>query len=149
MTEYTLEHFSARLGKRASEASPSPFGRWLDGTLRLVEPGHFVVEFLVRADMTNPLGILHGGVVSGMFDDVLGMLAASVSGPRQLVSMNLHVNFLGSARQGDVVAVDGRVVRNGATVLIAEGTLEGGGRLLATATTNLVARRRGGQEGRR
>ena len=74
-------------------------------------------------------------------EHVLGMLAASVAGPRQMVSLNLHVNFLGSATEGEVVVVDGRIVRNGATVLNAEGTLEGGGRLLATATTNLVARR--------
>lgn len=149
MHDLTLEWFKARVGTRTSETSPSPFGRWLDGTLRVADEGHFVVDYAVREEMTNPAGIVHGGAVSGMFDDVFGMLAASASGRRHFVTVNLHVDFLESARAGDLVTVDCRIVRRGATVINAEASLAAGDRLLARATTNMVMRRQATAEERR
>jgi acyl-coenzyme A thioesterase 13 len=55
-----LDFFRSNIGKTSSEISPSPFGRWLNGTLIEVEEGSLTMEFIVRKDMCNPGGIMHG-----------------------------------------------------------------------------------------
>ena len=76
----TLEFFKSNIGKTSSEMSPSAFGRWLNGTLIAVEEGELTVEVIVREDMCNPGGILHGGVATGMMDDLIGMTTFSMAG---------------------------------------------------------------------
>ena len=137
----TIEWFRERMGRRTSEVSPCAYGRWLDGLLVTAEEGRLVLDYRVRPEMTNPAGILHGGVVAGMIDDVFGMLAATLVEERFLVTIDLHVDFLASAREGDVVTVDARVVRGGASVMHAEASLLLGEKLLARSSTNMVVGR--------
>ena len=59
-TNPRLEYFRTQIGNDLS-TSISPLGRWLNGTLRAVDYGHLSIEFTVRQDMTNPMGVLHGG----------------------------------------------------------------------------------------
>ena len=91
----TIEWFTERIGRRTSEVSPCAYGRWLDGVLVTAEAGHLVIDYVVRPEMTNPAGILHGGVVAGMIDDVFGMLAATLVEERFLVTIDLHVDQRG------------------------------------------------------
>jgi acyl-coenzyme A thioesterase 13 len=137
----TIQWFTERIGRRTSEVSPCAYGRWLDGVLVSAEAGHLVIDYVVRPEMTNPAGILHGGVVAGMIDDVFGMLAATLVEERFLVTIDLHVDYLASAREGDVVTVDARVVRGGASVMHAEASLLLGEKLLARSSTNMVVGR--------
>lgn len=137
----TIEWFTERIGRRTSEVSPCAYGRWLDGVLVTAEAGHLVIDYVVRPEMTNPAGILHGGVVAGMIDDVFGMLAATLVEERFLVTIDLHIDYLASAREGDVVTVDARVVRGGASVMHAEASLLLGEKLLARSSTNMVVGR--------
>ena len=137
----TIEWFRERMGRRTSEVSPCAYGRWLDGLLVTAEEGRLVLDYRVRPEMTNPAGILHGGVVAGMIDDVFGMLAATLVEERFLVTIDLHVDYLASAREGDVVTVDARVVRGGASVMHAEASLLLGEKLLARSSTNMVVGR--------
>lgn len=68
-----LEFFKSNIGKSSFEISPSPFGRWLNGRLIAVEEDSLMAEFIVREDMCNPDGIMHGGVATGIMDDLIGM----------------------------------------------------------------------------
>ena len=69
MENKRLAWLQAHIGK-STKNSPSPFAHWLDGVLEQAELGEVAVRFAVRPDMTNPFGMLHGGVISGMLDDV-------------------------------------------------------------------------------
>lgn len=134
-----LDWLKAHIGK-STKNSPSPFAHWLDGILEEAELGVISIRFKVRPDMTNPHGMLHGGVISGMLDDVIGTTVASLNKPQPFVSINLSVDFVQSARVSDEVIAKARVLRNGRTVVYVQAELfNNAGKLLAVSTSNLVA----------
>lgn len=119
-------------------SSPSPLARWLNGTLYAVHSDGIAVAFVVREEMTNPAGVLHGGIISAMLDEVIGMTLIVMTGDYH-ASINFSVDFLNSARQDDQVICESHVVRQGRSVVHAEGrVISNEGKLLARATTNLL-----------
>ena len=100
-----LEFFKNNIGKTSSEVSPSPFGRWLNGTLIAVEEDSLTMEFIVRTDMCNPGGILHGGVAIGMMDDLIGMNSFLMGNPVFYSTVNLNTDFLYSAKPDEKLIV--------------------------------------------
>lgn len=119
---------------------PSPLSAWLGGTLLAVEEHSLTIAFVVRQEMTNPGGILHGGIMAAMIDDLLGLTVNAFAPQGFFVSINLSVDFLASARVGDVVTARARLVRQGRRVVNAECTLtDAAGQLLARGISNLIA----------
>lgn len=136
-----LAWFQAHIGGEMT-GSPSGVGRWLRGTLRSAEAGALVAEFTVREEMTNPMGILHGGMVAVIADELIGAAVFSLNRPYFYTSINLTVDFLHSARLGDVVVGSTTLTRAGQTVINAECTLHNAdGTLLARASSNLLRTR--------
>jgi acyl-coenzyme A thioesterase 13 len=120
--------------------NPSPVARWLDGRLKAVKEGSLTVEFTVREEMTNPMGILHGGISATMLDEVLGATVFSLGDEHFFVSVNLNVDYLSSAQVGEVVTAQSQVVRKGRNIVHAECRLTNAeGKLLVKATTNMLA----------
>ncbi len=134
-----LSWLKAHIGK-STKNSPSPFAHWLDGILEEVEFGQLSIRFTVRPDMTNPHGMLHGGVISGMLDDVIGTTVATLDKEQPFVSINLSVDFVQGARVSDEVIAKAKVIRNGRTAVYVQAELYNqSAKLLAVATSNLVA----------
>jgi len=123
MNSQVLDFFKSNIGKTASEISPSPFGRWLNGTLMAVEEGELTVEVIVRKDMCNPGGILHGGVATGMMDDVIGMTVFSMGTQVFYSTVNLSVDFLFGAKPDEKLTVKSKIVRMGKKIAHAEGEI--------------------------
>lgn len=139
MDKPKLTWLKAHIGK-STKNSPSPFAHWLDGTLEEAELGKIAVRFEVRPDMTNPHGMLHGGVISGMLDDAIGTAVASLDKEQGFVSINLSVDFLQAAKATDQVLARAEITRNGRTVVYARAELlNHSNKILAIATSNLVA----------
>lgn len=137
MSVFNIEWLKNQVGKDTT-VSPSPFARWLKGTLLEVERGAVKVAFEVRPEMTNPMGILHGGVIAGVLDDILGMAALTLNNTHFFTTINLSTDYLASAKVGEKVIAQSKIVRNGKQVIHAEGELwSENGKLLAKATTNL------------
>jgi acyl-coenzyme A thioesterase 13 len=135
-----LDFFRSNIGKTSSEISPSPFGRWLNGTLIEVEEGSLTMEFIVRKDMCNPGGIMHGGVAIGMMDDIIGMTSFSMGSQVFYSTVNLNTDFLYSAKPNEKLIVKSKIVRMGKKIAHAEGEIRNEtGQIIAKCTTNLVA----------
>jgi acyl-coenzyme A thioesterase 13 len=136
-----LEFFKSNIGKSSAEVSPSPLGRWLNGTLLEVgEEGSLTMEFLVRKEMCNPGGILHGGVATSMMDDIIGLTVFSMGNQIFYSSVNLSVDFLFSAKPDEKLIVKSKIVRLGKKIAHAEGEIRNeAGQIIAKCTTNLVA----------
>ncbi len=112
-----LAFFKANLNKYASESSPSPLGRWLNGKLIAAEEDSLTVEFLVRNDMTNPAKILHGGATAAMLDDVIGMTVFALGRETLFTTINLNIDYLTPAREGDTILVQAKVIRAGKSIV--------------------------------
>lgn len=57
----------------------SPLGRWLNGHPERSRTRAYDCWILVREEMTNPMGVLHGGVAAAMMDDVVGMMVYALT----------------------------------------------------------------------
>lgn len=137
-TNPRFEFFRSQIGNSLAQ-SFSPVGRWLNGKLIDVQTHAMTVEFVVREDFTNPVGMLHGGVVSAMMDDTVGMLVFSLGREFAYTSINLNCDFLNGSRIGDVVTVQAQVVRAGKNVVHCEcRTTNQDGKLIAKCATNMI-----------
>ncbi len=123
------------------ERSPSPFGRWLNGTLLEVEEGFAVCSFEVRENMSNPLGLIHGGALAAIADEVIGIASATLNLKGRYVSVSLNTEFLNSAKTGDTILAKARIDRAGKTLI--HGSCEilhaDKQKVVALATCNLVS----------
>lgn len=119
--------------------SPSPVGRWLNGTLREAEYGKLVVEYIVREDLTNPAQVLHGGAASAILDDIAGAMVYAMGREYAFTSVNLNVDFLHAARLGDIITATAQLVRSGKNIIHVESQITSAdGKIIAKAATNLI-----------
>ncbi|WP_420150906.1 PaaI family thioesterase [Spirosoma sp.] len=133
-----LDFLRNRVGQPMSD-SISPLGRWLRGTVRRAEYGHLVVDFLIREEMTNPAGILHGGAAAAMLDDLIGTMVFALGREYAYTSVNLNIDFLNAARIDEIVTATAEVVREGKNIVHCEGRIMGkDGKIVAKCTTNLI-----------
>ncbi len=133
-----LDFFRSQIGQSMS-TSISPFGRWLNGTLRAAEAGRLVADFTIREEMTNPAGVLHGGVASGILDELIGAMVFALGREYAYTSVNLTVDFLHAARLGDTVIATAEVVRAGKNIIHCEGRIVAyDGKIIAKCATNLI-----------
>lgn len=138
MSNPVLEWMQANLGKPMSQA-PTPLGRWLNGVLREAREGELVGDFTVRPEMTNPVGLLHGGMIAAIMDDFIGATIFALGRENFYTTIDLSIDYFASAREGEVVTAKTRLVKPGQQVIYAECDLfNAEGRMLARGRTNLL-----------
>lgn len=134
-----IEFFRNQIGKD-TWAFPYPLMDWLKVEVVEADEEHVKLHFTIEKYMLNPLGILHGGVAATMLDELMGAAAFLVGRPNGYATINMNVDFLRSAKAGEVIIGEGRVVRVGKSVMHAESKLYNvDNHLLAKATSNLIA----------
>jgi uncharacterized protein (TIGR00369 family) len=106
-----VELFRASIGKKL-EGAP-PVTEWLDGRIVSCNVGEMEVRFVTRPEMANPAGLLHGGIQATIMDDVIGMTSATVEEEGFMLSIDLHMNYLGKIKVGAPVLARARFVRSG------------------------------------
>ncbi len=116
-----------------------PVTRWLDGTIKEVNEGSITAEFVVRPEMANPVGLTHGGIMSVIIDDVIGMTAATLGKGGFCFSVNLYVDYLGKAKVGDMITAKSKILRKGKQMLNIQCELvDVNGGIIARGISNLV-----------
>ncbi len=105
------------------------------------EHGSISVELEPELRHYNPLGTVHGGVISTMLDTAAGCSVHSTLGPGEgYTSLDLTVKFLRPATvdSGRLKAV-GKVIQRGRRTALAEAQLfDAEGRLVAHATSSCM-----------
>ncbi|MVM35785.1 hotdog fold thioesterase [Spirosoma sp. HMF4905] len=133
-----LTFFRSQIGQDM-RSSISPFGRWLNGTIRAVDYGRMVVDYIVRKELTNPANVLHGGAASAILDDLVGATVFALGREYAYTSVNLTIDFLHAARLGDIITATAEVIREGKNIIHCEGRIVApDGKIIAKCTTNLI-----------
>lgn len=105
------------------------------------EEGAISVALVPERQHYNPLGTVHGGVISTLLDTAAGCSVHSTLAPGEgYTSLDLTVKFLRAVTEdsGRILAV-GRVLSRGRRTALAEATLvDGSGRLVAHATSSCM-----------
>lgn len=132
-----LEFFKSYIGKSLSE-SISPLGAWLNGTVKDVQPDSMTIDYVVRRDMSNPMGVLHGGAAAAIMDDIVGMMVFALGREYGFTSINLNCDFLSPAYTGDTITATTNVIRAGKNVIHCEAKITNAeGKIISKCATNL------------
>jgi uncharacterized protein (TIGR00369 family) len=142
---------AAQLGQRgglellramlAGELPPPPVMRLLDASLLEVAEGRVVVEMAVREFHYNPLGSVHGGLLSTVLDTATGCTVHStLPAGVGYTSLDLNVKFLRPATvDSGVLRCTGTMIQRGRRTALSEARLtDGAGRLIAHATSSCL-----------
>lgn len=139
MFSQAAELLRANIGKEITQ-TPSPFMAWLRPVVLKVEEGSLTFQHTIRKEMTNPFGTLHGGITAAVIDDAIGATLIAYGEPFFYVSVNLVVDYLSAAREGDVILAETAIIKKGTQVVNAQCEVWNADRtrLIAKGYTNLL-----------
>lgn len=133
------EQMITRYKDKVITDSRSPAGNWLEVTLVHAEHGTVTLSLIIKKDMTNPYGNIHGGMMSTFIDETIGWAVVSLEAEHHYTSLNLNVDFLYAAKEGEKMIATAEVIRQGKKIVHVEcKVLNTQGTLLAKATSNLI-----------
>jgi len=97
------------------------FHQYLKKTLEVIEPGHVKVRLAYFDDLTQAMGMLHGGVYAALLDTASYYAALSVYGPtgKLPLTQEYKINLLASVEQEDLIA-ESQVVKAGKRTAVVE-----------------------------
>jgi uncharacterized protein (TIGR00369 family) len=128
-------------GVMRGEIPAPPVMDLIEFRLAKVEPGEVTFGFEPAEFHYNPMGSVHGGIVSTLLDSAMGLaVLTQLPAGSGFSTLEVKVNFVRgvSARIGKLLAV-GQVVHGGARVASAEGRLvDLQGKLYAHSTTTCL-----------
>ncbi len=111
-----LEAMQMAIGQDASK-SISPLMRWLNPTLLSATEGELEFSYVIREEMTNPMGILHGGTAAAMIDDAVGAAVYSLGKPHLYSTVNLAVDYFAAAKTGETIILKASIIKNGDKII--------------------------------
>lgn len=134
-----LKVFQSFIGKEVS-SSPSNFMNWLKPTVISAEKGSLHCSYVVRNEMTNPYGILHGGITAGIIDDLIGATVFTLGLNNAYTTVNNNIDYFAPAKEGDVITAKTSIVKQGKTIinLQCEVFLPSKNRLIARGYSNMI-----------
>ena len=113
---------------------------WLRPTLISAERGELHCSYVIRKEMTNPYGILHGGITAGIIDDLIGATVFMLGSKSQFTTVNNAIDYFASAKEGDIITAKTAIVKQGRTIinLQCEVFLPSKNRLIAKGYSNML-----------
>jgi len=83
---------------------------------------------------TNGRGLIHGGLIAALSDNAMGYSCAQAMGwTTSLVTISLAVDFIGSAKVGQWLAIESDVIRTGSTICFVQSLIKADDAVVARA----------------
>ena len=93
-----------------------------------------ILGLMAQAAHTNSRGFVHGGLISALADNAMGLSCSHrLGGEASLVTVNLTLDFLGSAQIGQWLEFTTAFVKNGGTLSFAQAFVTADGQPCARA----------------
>lgn len=119
--------------------SISPSTMLLGGTLRYIEGGEAWIDYPIKHEMSNPIGMIQGGFLAALIDDTIGLAFFSLEPKLMFTTTNLNVNYLFGAHEGEIVRAKAKVIRMGKKIANFECKIYNAKEeIIANSTANLV-----------
>ena len=135
-----IKQLQGSIGQRM-KGKMAGFGGWLDGKVtKIDDEGNLEMQFVVRDDILNPMGNIHGGAVAAIVDEILGFqIFLQSAEDAAYVSMTMNIDFLKAAKEGEVITAVPKVVRIGKkTANVTCQLINEEGKLIAQGTSNFM-----------
>ncbi len=128
---------SGALAELRAGAEKEPIASFLKMQLLELSPGYAKVAIKIIPEYQNFNGLVFGGIAMAVADQAFAYAVNSVSRPSIASQFNMH--FIAAAKVGDELIAEGRVVKSGRRVSIAEMTVTNQeGKLIAKATGTTI-----------
>jgi uncharacterized protein (TIGR00369 family) len=103
------------------------FSRKLDGAVQ--------IGLHLRGAHCNSRGLLHGGVIAALADNAMGLSCGlSLPSVEGLVTVSLTVDYVGSAKIGQWLQIEPRVLKTGKSMGFADALVTADGAVIARAS---------------
>jgi 1,4-dihydroxy-2-naphthoyl-CoA hydrolase len=129
-----------------SSVKQPPFAALVGITLIDVSPERVAAKLTVRDELTNGFGILHGGAIMTLADNLGGQATAANLAPGLMTTtIESKTNFFAAIPVGDTAHAECTPLHRGRTTMVWQTRItRGDGRLAAVVTqTQLVVERKG------
>lgn len=110
----------------------TPFYNLLGVELVEIGPGEAALKVLPTEQHTNPLGIIHGGLLMSLADAAMGNAVRSL-GIRS-VTVDMSTSFVSSAMIGQEIIGRGKVIKAGRNLIFVEAAVSSNEKLLVKST---------------
>ena len=88
-----------------------PITSFLQSEILEISEGYSKISLVMRHEFQNFHGIVFGGIIMSLADQAFGSASNSMAYPS--VASNLNVYFISSAKVGDTLTAEGRVIKSG------------------------------------
>jgi acyl-CoA thioesterase len=120
------------------ERHDEPVMAFLGVNIIEVKAGYVRLGLQIRPEHLNFHGVAFGGIIMSLADQAFGYAVNSLSFPS--VATNFSTSFLSSARAGDNLTAECRVIRHGRRVTFAEVSITNqDGKLIARSSGSTIA----------
>ncbi len=110
-----------------------PVTSFLQSEILDISEGYSRVSLIMRPEFQNFHGIIFGGIIMSLADQAFGAASNSVAYPS--VASTLNVYFISSAKVGDRLTAEGKVIKSGRKAGFTEVTIVNqDNKLIARAT---------------
>ncbi|MFC1930941.1 PaaI family thioesterase [Chloroflexota bacterium] len=128
---------SDALAELKARAEKEPIASFLNMRLLELSPGYARVSIKISHEYLNFNNFIFGGITMAVADQAFGYAVNSVKRPNVASQFNIH--FIAAAKAGDELIAEGRVMKSGQRVSIAEMTVTNQeGKLIAKATGTTI-----------
>lgn len=134
-----LALFRSLIGQEVTQ-SPSHFMNWLKPVVLGAAKGELHCSYIVRKEMTNPYGILHGGITAGIIDDLIGATVYTLNLAQAYTTVNNNIDYFAPAKEGDQITAKTCIIKQGRAIinLECEVFLPSKNRLIAKGYSNML-----------
>ena len=87
------------------------FSQWLGIEVLEIKEGYSKVKMIVRNEMINGLGVVHGGVTFSLADSAFAFACNNRN--NLSVALDTSINFIKPVHPGDVLIAEARELHNG------------------------------------
>ncbi|SHN16464.1 PaaI family thioesterase [Roseibium suaedae] len=83
---------------------------------------------------TNAIGLIHGGVLTSLLDQVMAISAWRAADRRPTVTVQMETRFLSAAKAGDFLEMEARIRHKTQSMIFAEAEISGPSGVVAAAS---------------
>ena len=79
-------------------------------------PGAYILGLLLAEAHTNSRGLIHGGLIAALADNAMGLSCSLKGNLSGIVTINLSVDYLGSAKIVQLLEIDTNFMKIGGSI---------------------------------
>lgn len=106
-----IDLLKRQIGKD-SKFSPSPLMKWLNPILISVGESKLSFQYLIRKEMTNPIGKLHGGIIAAIIDDTIGATMMAFNEQFICITVNNVIDYYSAAEEGEIIIAETSIIED-------------------------------------